>query len=78
MRLILFILWRLALGLFTFIVLMCGLSAVRSVNDSAWVVIPLIIATLVLPLWVVLSPPPPCRANRPEPPPEKLLRRFYG
>ncbi len=78
MRFILFILWRLALGLFTFVVLMFGLCVACTVNESSWAAIPLTVAAVVVPLWIVLRPPTLGRANRPEPPPEELLRRFYG
>ena len=78
MGLILFILWRLALGLFTFVVLVFGLFVVCTVNESSWAAIPLAAAAWVVPLWIVLRPPTLGRANRPEPPPEELMRRFYG
>ena len=55
MGLILLFLWRLALGFIAFVVLMFELGEACSANASAWVVVPLLIATPVVPLWIVLS-----------------------
>ena len=77
MAFILEFLWRLPLAFVSFFVLLYEASEACAAHKSDWIIVSLLLAALVVPLWIVLRPFFPSREER-NAPPEELLRRFYG